>query len=717
MSYTNTMLTTRTARSRHSMSLCRQTLSTLVLTFAIVFVALYSAMSHAQSTGWIQDPMHPPVKVRLLSTGHLDPQTKQMEMVLNVELDGEWKTYWRSPGEGGVAPEFDWSASTNVEAIDWQWPVPAYYEQLGVMTLGYKHEVSFPIIVTVSDTSKPISLKANLRLPSCTNICVIADYPIDLEIDPNVLSLDSDAAYLFGQGMSLTPKKDNQISVEASYWNQQAQELQLKLTSKTAWKKPQILVDGDEVSDEFFAQPKITIEGNTLYAKFDVSNWLGEADISDKNIQITVSDELILTETSTQVSTIPMAYPESGSLIWMIGFALIGGLILNIMPCVLPVLGMKLNSIISGVNQSPKQVRLSFLASSFGIISSFLLLAGALTSLKMAGHMVGWGIQFQNYWFIAFMAIVTLLFSANLLGLFNIQLPSSLNTWIASKGDHSYGGHFVQGMFATLLATPCSAPFLGTAVAYALGASYTELWLIFVALGIGMSLPWLLFTLFPSLVNVFPKPGPWMNKVKLAFGAMMLLTSLWLVTLLSTFIGFALTAALVAIIIIATLVLIGKQYGRKAVAVLSALSIFVVGGGLIIGSVTADKWSTPIVDDLHWQKLDRDQIPTLVAQGKTVFVDVTADWCITCKANKIGVILQNPVYEELQQSDIVLMRGDWTTPSDSVTQYLQSYGRFGVPFNIVYGPEYPQGIQMPVILTSEVVMQSIDMARGETHEG
>ncbi|GAL32041.1 membrane protein suppressor for copper-sensitivity ScsB [Vibrio maritimus] len=400
----------------------------------------------------------------------------------------------------------------------------------------------------------------------------------------------------------------------------------------------------------------------------------------------------------------------------MLGFALLGGLILNIMPCVLPVLGMKLNSIISGAGQSRKQVRLSFLASSAGIITSFLLLAGALSALKMAGHMIGWGIQFQSSGFIILMAVVTLLFAANLLGLFNIQLPSSMSTWLATKGDHSYSGHFIQGMFATLLATPCSAPFLGTAVAYALGASYVQLWLIFAFLGIGMSIPWLMFTVFPGLVKAFPKPGAWMNKLKLMFGTMMLLTSLWLTSLLSAFIGTTATVLIIGIVVIASFVMVGKVYGRKAFILMSGLSVFALGGGLIVGSVTADSWSTPIVDDLNWQRLDAQSIPSLVAEGKTVFVDVTADWCITCKANKIGVVLQDPVYSQLQQANVVTMRGDWTTPSDSVTGYLQSYGRFGVPFNIVYGPKHPEGIALPVILTSDNVIQALNAANGTPND-
>jgi suppressor for copper-sensitivity B len=334
-----------------------------------------------------------------------------------------------------------------------------------------------------------------------------------------------------------------------------------------------------------------------------------------------------------------------------------------------------------------------------------------MTLLKLGGNAVGWGIQFQSVWFIALMLIITLLFSLNLLGLFEFRLPSSMSTWMATQGDNSHSGHFVQGMFATLLATPCSAPFLGTAVAYALGASYVELWAIFLALGLGMSSPWLLFALFPSLTRLLPKPGNWMNHVKLLFGLMMFITSLWLASLLKPFIGLFATIVLCATIFIAVLIWVGVKLGRKVMVPLLAITTVLSGVGLIAGSMTAEHWRTPIVDDLPWQPLDAKQIPALVAQGKTVFVDVTADWCITCKANKVGVILQDPVYSHLQQPDMVLMKGDWTTPSESVTGYLQSNGRYGVPFNIVYGPKVPAGIPLPVILDGDTVVQAINTAR------
>lgn len=702
------MYNTRT----HSVAARLATITRTCVKFLATLLILLPILASAQSTGWISAPEHPPVKMRMMSTGEQSNDGKIIQTVLDVELSGDWKTYWRSPGEGGIPPSWDWSESSNIESVEWHWPIPKYYEQLGVMTLGYKKHVSFPVTLTLKDPNLPALFRANLTFPSCTTICVLHDYAIELPIDGQSLALDEQAMFLFNQGMSRAPKSAYHVSNEQLFWDKANQQLVVQLDNDQAWDKPQVLIDGESVIDDFFAQPALHITGNTLTAVFDVSNWLGEVDLAERIVNVTVADTSFAEELSARVGTQPIVYENTIQGFWvMVGFALIGGLILNIMPCVLPVLGMKLNSIVQNQGASNKHIRLSFIASASGVITSFAILATGMTLLKLGGNAVGWGIQFQSFWFIALMLTITLLFSLNLLGLFEVRLPSRMNTWMATQGDNSHFGHFVQGMFATLLATPCSAPFLGTAVAYALGASYIELWAIFLALGLGMSSPWLLFALFPSLTKLLPKPGNWMNHVKLLFGLMMFMTSLWLASLLKPFIGLFPTIVLCTTIFIAVLIWVGIKLGRKVMVPLIAITTILSGVGLIAGSVTAEHWRTPIVDDLPWQPLDAKQIPALVAQGKTVFVDVTADWCITCKANKVGVILQDPVYPHLQQQNIVLMKGDWTTPSESVTGYLQSNGRYGVPFNIVYGPKVPTGIPLPVILDGDTVVQTINTAR------
>lgn len=687
-----------------------------------LFIAFYvfisfSAMAKPSSTGWLTHPDHPPVQVRFLLTGEVDHINNKAKGLLEVKLDGEWKTYWRSPGEGGVSPVLDWSSSDNISDLTWHWPTPAYYEQSGLMTLGYKHDVIFPMELTVSDRHVPIQFSGKLTLPTCTNICVLTEYDLNLEpISLSTISVDPQTQHLYQKGLSHVPTATDDIHVLAASFDNETQQLSVQLSYDQGWNSPQILIDGPEIIDDYLSQPSLTINDNIITATYQVTNWLGKTDLTNKPIFITVSDDLFAHELTAIVNNQPVVIQTASGLVTMMAFALLGGLILNIMPCVLPVLGMKLNSMIASSTASHRSIRWQFLASAAGILTSFWLLAAGLLMLKMTGNAIGWGIQFQNPWFIGLMVTVTALFSANLLGLFEIQLPTRFSTSIANKGDNSITGHFIQGMFATLLATPCSAPFLGTAVAFALGASAFELLLIFTFLGLGMALPWLLFALFPRLVSFMPKPGNWMNNVKLIFGLMMVITTLWLLSLLTPFLGGVFTAAVTVVLSLSLLYLVGKKQGKNTVIAILASLVVLGSSALIIGSMTTKHWVTPLQDDLPWQPLNQHAISEYIDQGKTVFVDVTADWCITCKANKIGVILQDPVYSTLQQENIVVMKGDWTHPSEKVTNYLKSHQRFGVPLNVVYGPNAPQGIALPVLLTSDDVIHTLNKAEGISHE-
>ncbi len=686
----------------------------LAITLTVtLLLSLFAVPTIAQSlsTGWLTHPDHPPAQVRFMLTGEVDKVNNQARGLLEVKLDGEWKTYWRSPGEAGASPVLDWSKSNNVSNLEWHWPIPAYYEQSGIMTLGYKHDVIFPMDLMFNDINKPVHFSGKLTLPTCTNICVLTEY--DLELAPLVLAdteVNPQAQHLYQQGISNVPTQSDLTHVITASFNHESQQLQLQLEHADGWDNPQVLVDGKDVADDYFAQPSITIDSSIATATYKVTNWLGKTDLVGKSIEITVSDTLLSHELSAVIDSKPFVESSSASLLTIIGFALLGGLILNIMPCVLPVLGMKLNSMLASSQSTKRSIRLQFFASAAGIITSFWLIAMGLLALKFTGNAIGWGIQFQSPIFIGFMVTITALFTANLLGLFEIQLPSRFSTSIANKGSDSTLGHFIQGMFATLLATPCSAPFLGTAVAFALGASTIEMLMVFTFLGLGMASPWLLFALFPNLVTLMPKPGAWMNKVKVIFGLMMFITTLWLLSLLSPFIGGFSTFSIGLLLSIYLLYRVGQNQGKNTVITIIAVLVFTSSAALIIGSMTTKHWATPIEDNLAWQPLNEHAINKYVEQGKTVFVDVTADWCITCKANKIGVILQDPVYPALQRNNVITMKGDWTHPSTKITNYLKSHQRFGVPLTVIYGPNAPQGIALPVLLNSDDVIQVLEHA-------
>ncbi|MCL9783432.1 thioredoxin family protein [Vibrio sp. S4M6] len=686
-------------------------LSAFSLLFALSALLLTFRVSAEVDTGWMTKPEHPPLKTRFVITGQADATSKTVEGFLEVKLDKDWKTYWRSPGEGGIAPTIDWSHSANLENVEWHWPYPEQFSLLGINTLGYKENIVIPMTLHIKDFAQPVVLDAKLTMSSCTMICVLTDYPFSLTFTPSKLNINQDSLYKHAQAISQVPKPSPLLSDAQAIWDSDANVLQIQMTKAMGWQNPEFIVDGrsDESKEYSYALTGYRVNEDTVTATFDVSSWLGDINFDQQSVFVTVRDNSFLAEQDISVSKGIVA---KTALIQVIGFALLGGLILNIMPCVLPVLGMKLSSVLAVQGVARRQIRWQFLASSAGILTSFWLLAAFLLILQLTGSAVGWGIQFQSGWFIAIMVLVTGLFGANMLGLFEIRLPSSLNTWVASKGDNSYVGHFTQGMFATLLATPCSAPFLGTAVAFALAAPSMELFAIFTALAIGMALPWLVVAFFPSIAKVLPKPGAWMNKLKLLFGVMMTATSIWLLSLLNNHIPpfWTLLIALTAFILI--LIRVKKIYGDKALAISGGGAVLLISGGFVLASMTTEHWATPLPNDLHWQPLANERINQAVAQGQTVFVNVTADWCVTCKANKIGVILQDPVYTVLKGPSVTLIEGDWTHPDGAVSDYLRANGRFGVPFNIVYGPEAPEGIPLPVILTSDAVMEAITKASG-----
>ncbi|ABV38154.1 putative suppressor for copper-sensitivity B precursor [Shewanella sediminis HAW-EB3] len=677
--------------------------------FALCLILL-SSSAFAQSTPWIENPNHPPVKLRLMLTGEFDSVNKTLPAVLEVKLEDDWKTYWRSPGEGGIAPGIKWDKSTNLKSVDWSWPVPEHFSLMGLQTWGYKHHVSFPLLLTVNDSDDVAQLRGKVTLSSCTTICVLTDYEVSLDVIPSELRADSEAMFTYNKAVSKVPQKvengvDSPILIG---WDSGKSKLVVELDAGQ-WRQPQLLIDGepDTVFTLTSLKKKESDSGpGKLIATFDGKSWLGAPEVLGKTLNVTVVDSEQALEYSDEV--IPTQVIEDDiSLIKVLLIALLGGLILNVMPCVLPVLGMKLSTVIAAPELKRNEIRQQFIASALGILVSFWLLAGFILVLKLTGQAIGWGVQFQNPWFIGFMAIVTSIFALNMLGTFEINLPSSLQTKLATTGGNNNRGHFLQGMFATLLATPCSAPFLGTAVAFALGADTLSLFVIFTALAVGMALPWLLVALFPQVANYFPKPGRWMNIVKVFFSVMLLITSLWLISLLSNFVASSILWLFAGLLVLMFFVFMAKKHGSAAVIASISLGILF---SAVTAFMTSEQWARPLPTDLAWTPLSEVEISQQVANGKTVFVDVTADWCITCKANKAGVILQDPVYSALKQADMVIMKGDWTKPSAPITKYLQSHNRFGVPFNVVYGPNAPQGIALPEILSTNEVLSAIERA-------
>jgi len=388
---------------------------------------------------------------------------------------------------------------------------------------------------------------------------------------------------------------------------------------------------------------------------------------------------------------------EGRSLPMLLLLAALGGLILNAMPCVLPVLSLKALGLVKSAGQSRAKVTSGALATSLGIVLSFLTLASAAIVAKRAGAAVGWGVQFQEPGFVAALAVAVTLFCLNLWGLFEIQLPSRLATAAGSMGGEGLGGHFTSGLFATLMATPCSAPFLGTAVGFALGQSAWTILSIFLAIGIGMASPYLLLAAFPRAADWLPKPGGWMEKVKGAMGFLLAAAAIWLLYVLAAqvsperlaFVQLGLLA--LALFLWLRHQTLGSGLRRFALAASVLAAIFTIWTATSGTAREAVEKTTFAEGDaksgrIAWSTFDLQDAERLVAEGRLVFVDVTADWCFTCKVNE-RLVLETPavasIFEELE---VVAMQADWTNRDDDIAEFLAAHGRSGIPFYMLYRP-------------------------------
>ena len=342
----------------------------------------------------------------------------------------------------------------------------------------------------------------------------------------------------------------------------------------------------------------------------------------------------------------------------VIFFSFIGGFILNFMPCVLPVLGIKINSFIKELsNTNGNSIKLSCLSIVLGIISTFLFFAIVASLFRYIGKSVGWGMQFQSPGFIVFIIIILILFTLNLLGLFQIRLPQVINKFFSVKFNYKYNYYiknYVTGVISTILATPCTAPFVGTAVSITLTQNFFITFLIFLFMALGKSVPYIIFILYPKVIFYFPKPGKWFNYLKYFFALLLVMTILWLVNIHSN---------------------IKETYSKNT--------------------------------NYNWQKFDYNKINDYIISGNSVFVDVTAKWCLTCLVNKKLVLNNEDIIKLFKSNNIIMLRADWTNRNEDILKYLNKYNRYGIPFNIFYSPNNPKGYIFSEVLTKKQIKKAI----------
>lgn len=667
------------------------------------------------------------VSARLVTaTDGVAPGAATLSAGLEVTLKDGWKAYWRSAGEVGIPPAIDWSGSENVGEVQFMWPAPHRFHAFGIENFGYKGEVLFPLSIALKEPGKPARLRARVSMLTCSQVCVPQDFALSLDLGPGG-GIDRASAERIAAWAAKVPSdgKTAGIALQAAAVETGPEPaLVVTLRSDQPFRAPDIFPEMSE--DTTFAAPDIRLGdgGHLLWARIPFTSF----DDAARSVAVTVTDgdraaSLERTALGPQVPRPPydraIAGAGLGTLLNMALVALIGGLILNVMPCVLPVLSIKLSSAMKVRAQGAARVRAGFLMSAAGIVAFMWALAGVTLALRQAGLSVGWGIQFQNPVFLAVMAVLVVLFAANMFGLFEITLPQSWTSRLAAaSGQPTLTGDFFTGAFAAVLATPCSAPFLGTAVAFALAGRPVDILVIFTAMGVGLALPYFAVAARPGLVASLPRPGRWMTVVKIGLGLALAGTAAWLLWVLAGVGGRELALAVTAILILAVALLALRlpetgPLRRARGAAVAGLAALAIGAPLLIEPQIAGASRIAKGQEIAWIPFDRGDIARRVSQGQIVFLDITADWCITCKANKTLVINRAPVAGILNGGGVVPMQADWTRPDDRIARFLKDHGRYGIPFNAVYGPEAPDGVLLPEVLTSDLVLDALRRAGGD----
>lgn len=424
---------------------------------------------------------------------------------------------------------------------------------------------------------------------------------------------------------------------------------------------------------------------------------------------------------------------KDATLTLAITFAVIGGLILNIMPCVLPIISLKLISIINHSNSSIRTIRIAFISTFFGIIFSFAVFALLASTFKLAGNHFGWGLQFQNTYYLIFLIVITTVFITNLLGVFDFS-ANSLANWVNKRIDKKEGKkrvvitkNFLSGILAVLLATPCSAPFLGYAISYGLTKDISTIYAIFIAIGVGFGTPYLLLFIFPRSIYFIPKPGKWMLLVEKILLVFLILTLIWLLLVLSknTDLKFTFFVTCCAILFIILSLLIswfidgykGIKRSRKKIILMSILSIIAAASLFVFYDRTnIEKYRKNMQQDnmvLEWEKFDEEKLNQYVKDGRIVVLDFTANWCITCQYNKVRIFNNSEIIKFFKKNNVITMRADLTKSNDKAIIFMARYNRFAIPFNVIFGPKHKSGVVTKVVPEGKDFINIINEVKDE----
>lgn len=695
----------------------------------------------------IEEPVH----FELIARENSFTPGRPLLLAIRMNMAEGWHAYWKNPGDSGMPLQIEWTLPEGFTLTNLQWPTPKRFEVEGMIGYGYESEVFFLAEITPpkslpKDTQVPI--EANVRWLVCSNsMCLPGDSELALNFP---LSNSSTSSQLFDKARSTLPKKMTSIKAKRS---DNFIEIQLKSSAATLqhvdfYPESKKTID-EKVPAAFAATTDAPDETTLLLKEHDLNqetHLKGILVLQDTHssqaweVNIPIEGEKNLNPLTLAENTPPRPQLKSESyeddtlsggatasnILLAFVFAFIGGLILNFMPCVLPVISLKILSFVKMAGQNRMATLKHGLAFFFGVIASFWFLAGAMLALQSYGHAIGWGFQLQEPIFVALLSALLLLFALNFFGLF--EVGTSL-TSLAGQAQHASKtktsalmSSFCSGILATALATPCTGPFLGTAIGFAVTLPPILAIAIFTVLGAGMAFPYLLLSAYPSLLRFLPKPGSWMTTFKALMGFVMLSTVLWLLWVFG-----AQTSNLALFILLASLLLLSFAawiYGNYctpmnskisySVGSLFALSCTVISVYAIAMASSSDMIDAPnsfsqiAVKDGSWEPYSPERVKELQDKGVPVLIDFTAKWCLICQANHL-VLSSQTVSQKLQEIGAVKMKADWTRRDPVITQALRSHGRSGVPLYVLTSRDNDKAdLVLPQVLTPEIVINYLN---------
>ena len=604
---------------------------------------------------------------------------------LKVSMDKGWHTYWRNPGDSGGPIVIDWDLPKGFSVSDIKWPLPEKIEYPPLMTYGYEDFVIYPMVLSIPADYSDDYFEMAADILICADVCI----PESGKISSNLLDIESDS--LIYEWLESIPSKSLPITTSLNDNN-----LEIRFTFDKEIKEIYFFPDENNSIDYSSKQ--------NFYKKDD--DYFLSIKLFNDEFQ-NVSGVLDIDGTGYNVSngTFEDFNEEGLSLITALIFALIGGLILNLMPCVFPVISLKVLSFVSIGGSSPSKIRNHALVFTVGVIASFMLIALTIVLLKQAGNFVGWGFQLQSPLIVGLLSLVMVFISLVLIT--DNSFGESL-TKLGNIGgsENGYYSSFLTGVLAVVVASPCTAPFMGAALGYALIQPSGETVPIFLSLSLGFSLPYLLLAANPKLIDFLPKPGDWMVTLKEFFAFPMLATALWLLWVFSLQVN----QILVIFLLIGWLLLalnfwiFQKDYKTINKVIFLGISIFSMiyflpetedietEQNLIIGSAT--EWYEGIEDDLR-------------NKNQPYFINFTAAWCITCQSNEITAFSKDGFKSLLEEKNIEYIKADWTNRNDAITRSLKKYGRSGVPFYVYWEPGFENPKILPAILTDQIIKNNL----------